>query len=148
MKTSARFQLPVRPFLLILFCVHAALYVLQFGDYCHRGKNRDQIADCLGSQISTTTTSPPLPPSCVLFLVPRRRSVFFSRLYIAEVTPIHLKETSIIQAGETGRVLYTLLDNSLLICCCAVIHGRRKYNRSSGTATAAASIVASIYTSN
>jgi hypothetical protein len=74
MKTSARFQLPVRPFLLILFCVHAALYVVQLGDYCHRGKNRKQIADCLGSQISTTTTS------CVLFLVPRRRSVFFFSL--------------------------------------------------------------------
>jgi hypothetical protein len=104
MKTSARFQLPARLFFLILFCVHAALYVVQLGDYCHRGKNRDQIADSLGSQISTTTTS------CVLFLVPRRRDVFFSRLYIAEVTPIHLKETSIIQAGETDRVLYTQLD--------------------------------------
>lgn len=76
MKTSAHFQLPARPFLLILFCVHAALYVLQLGDYCHRGKTRSKSQILLARKYRPPP--PPLPPpSCVLFLVPLRRGVLF-----------------------------------------------------------------------
>ena len=62
------------------------------------------------SQIALDRKYRPPPPPVCSFSFLAVVVVFFSRLYIAEVTPIHLKETSIIQAGETGRVLYTQLD--------------------------------------
>jgi hypothetical protein len=123
MKTSARFQLPARPFLLILFCVHAALYVVQLGDYCHRGKNREQIADSLGSQISTTPTSP-LPPPVCSFSFLAVVMFFFSRLYIAEVTPT-LKGNIYNSGRRDGPVPLYTVRHSLLICCCVVIHGEK-----------------------